>query len=275
MKVRIRVLLCSLFVLGSDSKSCAAPTTNTFQINLAYISTSLEKMTQEASWFSEQLKLTNATTISPKDVSKYYIRPPRTGFGGVIHTTNYLFRFYTHRKLEAIYNKVKHDERFDLYPVWAKTPSLVDTNGAYQLATQWLAAVSVDVPALEKKYKLNFNQWFYWGREAGVPDSEWNQHPPTTNKVMMPIYDVRWGEGDIPPVKVTVFGPTKELIVLEMNDISFSKRPPIVITNWEELLNIPDPKPKTLRLPSSMPDQSQTNNATNHAITPSPIGQPR
>jgi hypothetical protein len=43
-------------------------------------------------------------------------------------------------------------ERFDLYPVWAKTPSLVDSNGAYQIATQWLASVDIDVGVLGKKY---------------------------------------------------------------------------------------------------------------------------
>ena len=66
---------------------------------------------------------------------------------------------------------------------------------------------------------------------------------------MLPIYDVRWGEGSSPPVKLTVFGPTRELVVLELNDISFSRRPPNVISNWQELLNIPDPPNKQLQVP--------------------------
>lgn len=224
--------------------------TNILQSSMLYRDQALERMAQEASWFCKNLHLSNAVPIQPHDIlPEFYIRPPRTGFGGIFRTTNYLFRFST--RLDGIYRRDKQEERFDLYPIWARTPSLIDSNGAYQLATQWLSAIAVDVPVLQKKYPPKFYQWFYWGREAGVPDSEWNQHRPTTNKVMMPIYDVYWGEQGTPAIKVTVFGPTKELMVFEMYDPSLSLRPPIVITNWQELLSIPDPPINRLIAPST------------------------
>ena len=243
------IVCCVLCTSAPDLRAGESTPTNTFQINSAYRSAALSSMAQEASWFAKQLKLSISLPLKAQEIDQnYYIRPPRTGFGGVCRTTNYLFRFST--RLDEIINREKHEERFDLYPIWAKTPSLIDTNGAYQLATQWLETISVDVLALQKKYPLSFYQWFYWGREAGVPDVEWNQHPPTTNMMMMPIYDVYWGERGTPAVKITIFGPTKELLVFEMYDISVSKRPPIVISNWQELLNVPDPPRKQLT-PSS------------------------
>lgn len=261
--MKARIIIYGIgFLLGTAASAIELPQnmpTNNFQNSLAYRTAALERMNQEASWACIKLRLISQP-FQTSDITRFFVVPPRKmGFGGTMQTTNYYFRFARGGKLDEICDQSKHPERFEMYPVWAKTPSSVDTNGAYQLATQWLRAISVDVAALEKKYKLNFYQWFYWGRETGVPDSEWNQYPPTTNKVMLPIYDVRWGEGSPPPVKVTVFGPTKELAALELNDISFSRRPPIVITNWEELLNIPDPSKKQIQVPSS-PDSAERTN---------------
>lgn len=254
----------------------AAPT-NMLQTSLAYKAEVTKRMLDEINLQVRNLPLPGSRRIQAKDlvIGDCYFGPPRMGGGGVLRTTNLSFAFYTHGKLWKIGRADMHPEKFELYPRWANTPSLVDTNGAYQLATQWLRAMSVDVPALEKKYELDFYQWFYWARAAAVPDSEWNQHPPTTNKVMLPIFDVRWGGGSTPPVKVTVFGPTKELVALELNDISFSRRPPIVITNWEELLNTPAPPQKQLKAPSPTGSAERTNPSPAIRSNPTPPFQRR
>ena len=54
----------------------------------------------------------------------------------------------------------------------------------------------------------------------------------------LPIFDVTWGgpeDQDSPPIGVKIFGPTKELISLRMEDTRFSKRPPLLIPNAEAL----------------------------------------
>lgn len=113
---------------------------------------------------------------------------------------------------------------------------MLDTNTAYQLATQWLAAVSVDVGELEKKYRplcvqVTINE---------TPGS-WEARPASLNQThlnKLPTFDVTWGgpeNEDSPPVGVKIFGPTKELISLRMEDTRFSKRPPLVVTNALEL----------------------------------------
>jgi radical SAM superfamily enzyme with C-terminal helix-hairpin-helix motif len=82
------------------------------------------------------------------------------------------------------------------------------------------------------------------------------------------FFEVGWGEGDTPPVKVTIDGNTKELLAIDMQIASFSHRPLMIITNAVELNSIPDPPVKHLQ---GVPSTSQTilQNSTN-----SPPGMP-
>jgi hypothetical protein len=191
-------------------------------------------MLGEVNYFSQQLNLPTPHPIQITDVRKSFIRPPKLGFGGMIETTNFAFGIYKEGKLWTVINRNKHIERFDLYKEWAKTPSIIDTNRAHQLGTQWLSAVSVDVPALERKFKLNVGQAFFY------------DPPGSTNKTILPIYDVKWGAEEYPAVHVKILGTTKELMELTMNDLSFSRRTPLIVTNAAELNSRPDPIPKTL-----------------------------
>jgi hypothetical protein len=228
--------------------------------SLAFRATVGPQMLAEANYFSKRLNLPPQRPIQENDIVEYHIAAPffsridntnlpspaarlhaaKFVAGGFIQTTNFVF-YFTKGYLWAVVNRVKHDERFDLYPEWVKTPSLIDTNGAYQLATQWLAAVDVDVRALEEKYQPEREQRWCW-TQPGLNV----YHPPgDTNKIMLPIYEVAWGT-NWDSVKVQILGTTKELMELHSGEFSFSRRPPLVITNAIELNNIPDPSVKQL-----------------------------
>jgi hypothetical protein len=229
---------------------------------MAYKAVAIERMLSEANYFAEQLHLPIEQPITLVDAQSAYVRPPRVGFGGVIQTKRFSFSFPNPNegKLCYITRQTIRDghDVLDLYPELARTPSLVDSNGAYQLATQWLTSVAVDVPSLQQKYPVNVRQWFFWGKPENLPKDQWSMPQITsTNKTMLPIFDVRWGEGDTPPVKVTVLGSTKELLELRMEDCSFSKRTPIVITNAMELDSIPDPPVKQLQWIPNPDENSQ------------------
>ncbi len=168
----------------------------------------------------------------------------KIGVCGTFETTNFCFRF-NQGKLCDVERLSKHDvERYaDNLEALVSQSSLIDTNGAYQLATQWLAAVAVDMPALNK-LKWTVNQLHYKTRGA-------------TNYVTLPLYYVDFGNrhtpaqnnlkaSDKPLVTVEILGTTKELQDLEINDLSLSRRPLLLITNALELFRTPDPSMKRL-----------------------------
>jgi hypothetical protein len=243
------------------------------RVSFAYRSVAIQQMLSEANYFSQHLKL-QPCPIQLSDIKNVYVSAPlfsmiedfntllkesdnqqtriakirtaRICPAGFIETTN--FCFYFHKGyLWSVVNRIHHLERFDLYPTWAKTPSLVDTNGAYQLAVQWLSAISVDTVALEKKYPPKATQRFFY------PDAKGLHDPPDLRKrvAMLPIFDLKWGEDDSPALNVTILGTSKELIELHMDNTSFSRRPLLIITNAIELTSIPDPPVKQLQRPSS------------------------
>ncbi|MGH7977280.1 MAG: hypothetical protein ACREC8_11545 [Limisphaerales bacterium] len=253
------------------------------QTSLAYRSAAVQQMLEEANYFSEHLKLPPPHPIRLNDLQDIFVSAPwfsmtdenfykfaqqsvsadpiiakiraaRFGAGGNLQTTNFSFSFARGR-LFGIENRINHDERFSMYATWARTPSLINTNGAYQLATQWLAAVDIDVAALNKKYRHKVEQRWFWNQPGFI------HHPPgDTNKTMLPIYEVTWGaEAANHPAFVQILGTTKELMKLHLGDLSLSRRPLLVITNAIKLNNIPDPPIKQLK---KTPANIQTNSAS-------------
>jgi hypothetical protein len=251
------------------------------QTSLAYQSVNVEYMLREANYFSGQLKLPTPHPIQLRDIDAINVSPPwyskiedtnlapsvgrvlhaKFVAGGSIATTNFWFAFRLGH-LSSVINRVQHMERFDLYPVWAKTPSLVDSNEAYQIATQWLASIEVDVGVLGKKYAPKVEQKWFWNR----PGLDVHHPPGDTNKTMLPIFDVTWGTNWVDyPAQVRILGTTKELMELRVGDSTLSRRPLLIITNAIELNNIPDPQIKHLERPPSQ--------ATNTTPAISPTGE--
>lgn len=225
----------------------------TFVASLAYKAVAIQLALSEVNYTSQRLHLPTPHPIQMTDVVKAYagspkLRPPH---GVAIETTNFIFSIYLSQNgpLHMIVNKAKNIESVELYPIWAKTPSLINSNGAYQLATQWLAAIDVDVAALENKYgsQRKIEQAFVWNE----PSADIYHHPPEdTNRTMLPIFNVTWrGKGmeyEEYAAQVRILGTTKELMGLTLGDSSLSRRPPLVITNAMELNNT-DPPMKQLR----------------------------
>jgi len=131
----------------------------------------------------------------------------KIGVSGTLETTNFFFSF-GEGKLLMVERLSEHAVEYyahDLNKLVGQ-PSLIDTNGAYQLATQWLAAVDVDMTALNK-LKWTVNQLHY--KAHG-----------TTNYVTLPLYYVDFGSKhhaalgnlkayDEPLVSVEVLAPPR------------------------------------------------------------------
>ncbi len=206
-------------------------------------------MLAEANYSTKCLKLPVRYPVQPDEVDGFYASSPwfslmpdtnrtslwqRSYFGnivvmGYIETTNYTFFFHDGR-LRRVIDRQMDLERFDLYPVWAKTPSLVDSNTAIQLAREWLTSIDVDVGALDKKYgtQIKIKQAFFWNKQGMnvVHASD------DTDKTMLPVFDVAWGNGSPDyAAKVEIFGPTKGLMELSIGDESLSRRPLLVVSS--------------------------------------------
>jgi hypothetical protein len=252
---------------------------------LAYRAAAMQKMLVEANYFADRLKLPTPHPIQISDTQYEHISPPwfsvlhETGdshypvsifgsnifnsniprearlralqiaAGGTIETTNFVFSFYDGGKIREVLCLDEHDmERYAkrLDELIGK-PSLINEAQAHELATQWLAAVDVDVAALDKR-KWTVNQLHYTAHGA-------------TNAVTLPLYYVSFGsihytngpenrkEFDEPIVEVEILGTTKELQNLTFNDLSFSRRPLLIITNALDLIRTPDPSVKELKNP--------------------------
>ncbi|MDE3068069.1 MAG: hypothetical protein KGJ60_11030 [Verrucomicrobiota bacterium] len=184
------------------------------------------------------------------------LRALEFGVKGQFETTNFEFGFYDGKLCHVMRLDAPEVERYALrLDDLVGKPSLIDTNGAYRLATRWLADLGVDMTGLNE-LRWTVNQLHYLPRGA-------------SNAVTLPIYYVDFnylhapankrllsmGE---PAISVEILGATKELQNLIINDLSLSRRPLLLITNALDLIRTPNPPLKQLQPARSI----QTNSAS-------------
>jgi hypothetical protein len=163
----------------------------------------------------------------PENLTDLYVTPPAFGSGGRIAFKNGHVEFDSEGKLRSFDLVPRgHGDRVD----WQHTAkSLITTNEAYQIATQRLAALLVDLDYLNGRYRR-----YLWRPPFQVRDPstrmwkrEWRESPE---------YHLVWRETNLPPqapstVKVSVYGDIKEVGTIELNDNTCWRRPPVVVTN--------------------------------------------
>jgi len=242
-------------LIPDDLSLDAAAIRSLSTISPAYKEAAARQMLQEVNYFVRQLKLQEPLPVTDSNAI-IDVEPPSSAGLGSVETRNFYFSFPGHDRqpmtngFGAVWflerGKLAYIKRKNPFARWddgtsgnpamfrklMAMPCRLDTNTAYQLATQWLASVSVDVGELEKKYRPI---------SAQVIIKETFDSLEASNlfyNKKLPIFDVTWGgpeDQDSPPVGIKILGPTKELISLRMEDTRFSKRPPINIPHAEEL----------------------------------------
>jgi hypothetical protein len=215
-------------------------------IPLAYKYVATAVMLMEINHCASNLQLPVSLPLQEQDIRKSFIpEPGLMGVGGRFDFDNYSFSFATRlgekeTKLRYITN-IRHPyhsmkggspEMNAYLEGLTHTKSLIDTNGAYRMATNWLERLEVDVPKLNAERPLTITQM------------KWMNRWPT------PIFEVTWANNGgqlsngmpdpIPGIIVMISGDTGQLIHLRQEDLSFSKRPPALIKDLEGLLAIPD-----------------------------------
>jgi hypothetical protein len=241
--------------------------------SMAFRGTVMQKMLVEANFTADRLKLPTRYPIRMTDICDNHIASPwscvlhqgtnrlpdtvygaqifdtsipresrlralKIGLYGYIDNANYEFGFESGRLHNVMRLSEPNVEYYahDLDKLIGK-PSLIDTNGAYNLATRWLTAMDIDMAALTK-LKWTVNQLHYLPRGA-------------TNAVILPLFYVDFGSKyypasgnqkafDKPLISVEILGTTKELQDLQIYDSSYSRRPQLLITNAFDLVNTPN-----------------------------------
>ncbi len=188
-------------------------------------------MLAKANYFADKLDLPLQKPICETNVQFRFIVPPTArpyvDIGGRIDVNHYSFScgdkhcFIT--KLDPFGNLSSAEQNEML----SHEKSLIATNQAYQLATNWLTSIDVNIKKLEKRNRYEVRQRWCFGDNGDI--------------TLLPIFYVRWGNWNEPTVEVSVDGRNKELLELRMiNQASFTSRPAELIRDLDKLLSIPD-----------------------------------
>lgn len=174
--------------------------------------------------------------LNPKDVHGCFVPPPGELDKPIqpmvnLRAGNFMFIFHEGRLFEVMNTKTNIEE-VERYRAWAKMNSLVDSNGAYRLATQWLSRVFVNVPRLNENYNVSVGQPSFWA----TPPTNWEGQGSDLTK--LPLYYVTWSKNGQEAAKVGVFGPTKQLMGLTIDDPSICGHTYLLVTNQRELVNM-------------------------------------
>lgn len=215
---------------------------------LAYQVAAMMLMLAEVNFFCEQTGVPHDRPFDLTDVrSGSHIGPPfLKSFGGSVLTDKLFFGFgsghlanYWQRQfMPGSSDQAIRSRNLEL----SMMSSLIDEGEAVHLATNWLAALNIDLPALEEKYRREIVQWRFH------PDG------PQGEVLMLPVYQIEW-RGNIlrsrpnvesAVVTVTVFGVTKEMVKLSILDDSLFLRPAIKFEELKKLLDVPDEEFRTM-----------------------------
>jgi hypothetical protein len=237
---------------------------------MAYKAAVTALMLLEVNHVAERLHLPVKMPITPADFIHVMVNDPQVDLfnrdpnlpGGVIETGGYYFTFQR-GKLFTITNLKTNSNAVEHYLEWSEMPSVIGTNEARELAEKWLRSISIDVDALARRYPVRV------------------YHPSThpgggRNKVQLPMFFVVWcddqnnEEGDWPligkGVLVGIFGPTKALTGLRLDDQSFLTRTNLFLTNGAVLNQMPDPPAMPIKGTNNPLLKSPTNAAVIQSI---------
>jgi hypothetical protein len=205
---------------------------------------------EEATRVATELGLPEELPLTESNIVRSFIPP--FGFAymqkavGNVESRNYMYivgkdwRFSTLEIVNSSGGEASYARKY-------RWPSdRLDTNAAYNLATQWLAAVSMDVAGLNRDCVMH-----------AAPDPHWSRfrwNTPFTNATFRPIYSVYWiprqtTNESFVAAEVKLFAPDKTLLSLRMEDPKYILRKPLQFTNLDELLANPTSRWKTRRAP--------------------------
>ena len=221
----------------------------------AYQKEALRLLIAEANRVAKELNLPERLPIAETNLVKTHIFPPRMARLGIgnIMTSNYVYSVSAGGKFSSVVRTDSGKTTNELKAKYLWPMSRMDTNAAYQLATQWLTAVSMDVAALNRDCDLVISAW--------TPEGENGEH-------FVPLYHVDWmakGEqahGSVAGVEL--LEPTKSLQQLYVKKPEYILRKPLQITNADYLFSQTNTPPSISPFPRGHQRSPFTNSGYRH-----------
>ena len=200
-------------------------------ITPAYHSEALRLVIGEANRVAVGLNLPEALPITESNLVSTYIPAPamarRLGGGlGNITTSNYTYYVSVANKFSFLEKRNMEQEYLRLRKQYLWPVKRMDTNAAYKAATQFLAAASMDVKALNQDCDVHI--------DAFMPEG-------ISGKVFVPVYGIHWTSknpeirGSVAEVKY--IEPTKTLCQLRVSKPEYIHRSPLLISNLDLLIS--------------------------------------
>jgi len=206
----------------------------------AYQEAAFRLVVQEANQVALDMGLKENRPIAENNIVHAFIAPFGYAFTetaiGNIKTTNYWYFIKRGNKFSDV-SVANYDEYYVKYrdKKFSVPFRAMNTNAAYQLASQWLAAAKMDVAGLNRDCELHINL-----STEMLPDDEKSAKRKKPSRIT-PVYFVSW----LPKLKtedypgsvayVELYLPTKQLLQLSVNDPKYILRPPLVFTNLAAL----------------------------------------
>jgi len=187
-------------------------------------------VTREANRVAQELQLPEQLPIIDTNLVRSYITPNGmlrfTRAIGNVTTSNYTYYVSVDGKFSFLESAHQDSLRLKWFTEYSWPISRLDTNAAYQLATQWLADVSMDVQGLNRDCNLHIRPTAVRGEGATAR--------------FLPLYWVYWTkgtEGQGSMASVGLFLPTKTLLQLRVENTQYILRKPLQFTNLDLLLS--------------------------------------
>lgn len=214
---------------------------NVVYINYIFTSAAYQEyacslLLKEANTVAQELQLPETLPITKSNLVGGYVSPFGFAYAfkmaGNISTTNYSYGVEEADKFSDLFITKIDDRCRDYMEKYQWPINRLDTNAAYHLATQWLAAVHMDVNALNRDFDVRIDVDPSWN------DVSMGQLPA---QKFTPIYIVSWLMKDKPLYSagggayVELFLPTKTLLTLKVDDAKYILRQPLVFTNLAAL----------------------------------------
>jgi hypothetical protein len=214
----------------------------------AYREAALKVLLEDANQIAGDLRLPEKRPIETKDLAEVWMNTPawsdRAGMFGSIATSNYhYFAAQGNRISSVVRNFGKDDVRRRAYIDDVRrrhlTPKArMNTNAAYTLARQWLAAARIDVNGLERDSTVTIKALELGDTFVPLYQVSWRQ--PYADRVQV---NTSGGDGWASVASVEFVEPEQLLLQMHVENPLYIKRKRLAVMNRERLLRqTNDPK---------------------------------